>query len=202
MENLYSHILNVYNLSALEEENERFHDKKEGKIRNRLLEEISGKALEYENHVQKYEFKRFKKELRQRGIELVPVKRKAVVSLWDKVFDSLVPKKKKKLSKLYSNQFRWHLFSFELLAAKTGEAANMMFDLQKKRTLYCFHDCSDEAYKIKNAHLLTAHDVRVFTEYCDFNKQDIYLFSPKGKWTYVRTHEEDCGPYFFSAAEE
>ena len=28
------------------------------------------------------------------------------------------------------------------------------------------------------------------------NRSDMYFFDPVNKWTYVKPHEEYCGPYF------
>lgn len=60
-------------------------------------------------------------------------------------------------AKHYTNQFRWHLFSFELLPAVQGDQARTAFDEIKKGELYLFFDYADETYRVKNAHLLTAN---------------------------------------------
>ena len=97
----------------------------------------------------------------------------------------------------YSDQFRWHLFSFELLAADQNDSARAAFNSAQKNELYLFFDWADEAYRIQNAHLLTAEDMDTLRENSPLNYSDMYLFDPVSKWTYVRPHEAYCGPYYY-----
>lgn len=189
-------IVNVSELHKLEEENEQLDDN-EREIRSNLIEEIMEKITEYDAHIWKYQYDNYLKELITRGIEFIPVNRDEVVSKWDKMFDSLVSDQTRKNTKHYSNQFRWHLFSFELLPVKKESSAQIAFDSQEKDTLYWFFEYAKEAYLIKNAHLLKASDFDILSEYSTLNNADMYVYDPSGKWTYIKTHEELCGPYFF-----
>ena len=85
------------------------------------------------------------------------------------------------------------MFSYEKNEARKGDAANRAFDRCEKGSAYLFIQCTEEAWRIKNAQLLTSADFDV--DY-SFERADVYIFDVKGKWAYVRTHESDCGPYF------
>ena len=88
------------------------------------------------------------------------------------------------------------MFSFELLSAVQGDQARTAFNEIEKGELYLFFDYADEAYRVKNAHLLTADDVEALRESSSLNRSDMYFYDPLNKWTYIKPHEEYCGPYF------
>lgn len=139
--------------------------------------------------------------LLDRGITIEPMDPAAVVSQWDACFDSLVSGEAKRAAEHYSDQFRWHLFSFGLLPARQGDEARKAFNERDKQELYLFFDRIEQAYVIKNAHLLTAADIEAVKENSPLDYMDLYFYVPKEKWTYVKTHEEYCGPYFFIVTE-
>ena len=197
MESIMYCIMNIDVLQKLEEENEHLDDGDEREIRSNLIESIMDKIADYDAHIMKYQYDEYLKELVTRGIEFIPVNRKEVVSQWDILFDSLVSDQTRKNTKYYSNQFKWHLFSFDLLPAKKKSAAQIAFDSQEKDTIYWFFEYAKEAYLIKNAHLLKASDFDILSEYSTMDNADMYVFDPSGKWTYIKTHEDSCGPYFF-----
>lgn len=199
MESIMFRIMNLKELFALEEEIDLLTDEEERKERHDLLDKIQGAVTDYDVYVREYAYKQNLQALIDRGIVFQPVKRECVVTLWDKQFDSLVSADAKKASPYYSDQFRWHLFSFELLPAIKEDEARKAFDEMAKDELYLFFDYCDEAYRVKNAHLLTAGDVEALRENSSLDKSDMYFFAPVGKWTYVKPHEDYLGPYFFSA---
>ena len=80
-----------------------------------------------------------------------------------------------------------------------GDEARTAFDKMNKQELFLFFDHADEAYKLKNAHLLTSEDVESLRENSSLNHSDMYFFDPLNRWIYVKSHEECCGPYFFQA---
>ena len=45
--------------------------------------------------------------------------------------------------------------------------------------------------------MITAADVEALRENSPLNLSDMYFFDPANRWTYVKPHEEYCGPYFF-----
>lgn len=78
----------------------------------------------------------------------------------------------------------------------------MMFNSIEKSELYLFFDYADEAYRIKNAHLLTAKNFENLREFSPLDYSDMYFFDPLNRWTYVKPHEDYCGPYYFKAPLE
>lgn len=166
-------------------------DENERELRLSLLSKIQDAALEWECHMLEYDYKQFCKELLERGIRFTPVNDRTTKAKWTKLFATSVPKEKRK--EVHFEQFRWHLFSFELLDALTEEDARIAFDAEPKDFVYLFWQHKKEAYLIENVHLLKAEDF----DHDFIPHPDIYLFSPKGKWTYIHTHESMCGPYFY-----
>lgn len=159
--------------------------------RQEMLSEIMELTREYYLHVNEYDYKQFCEELLERGIRFTPVNDRTTKAKWTKLFAASVPKEKRK--EVHFEQFRWHLFSFELLDALTAGDARAAFDAEPKDAVYLFWQHTKKAYLLENAHLLKAEDLdHKFIPFSDF-----YLFSPKGKWTYVHTHESMCGPYFY-----
>lgn len=190
--------LNIYKvLSKLENENELLQDENEKEIREHLIEQIIEKACEYDAHVFKYRYSEYVKKLILRGIEFVPEEKASIATQWDVLFTSSVSEAEKKNTKNYNDQFKWHLFSFELLKAAKEAKAKQKFNLRKKDSLYLFFQFSEDAFLLKNAHLLKASDFDVLGEFATMDKSDMYIFDPIGKWTYIITHEATCGPYFF-----
>ena len=159
--------------------------------RQEMLSEIMELTREYYLHVNEYDYKQFCKELLERGIRFTPVNDRTTKAKWTKLFATSVPKEKRK--EVHFEQFQWHLFSFELLDALTEDDARAAFDAEPKDAVYLFWQHTKKAYLLENAHLLKAEDL----DHDFIPHPDIYLFSPKGKWTYVHTHESMCGPYFY-----
>lgn len=199
MESILFRLLNYKEYNRLEDEIELLSDEDEREVRSKLLERIHEAVLDYDLHLREYAWKQSIGQLLERGVSIEAASRHEVVGQWDACFDSLVSEDVKKATAHYSNQFRWHLFSFELLNALQGDEARAAFDRKGKGELYLFFDYADECRLVKNAGLLTAADVDAVKENSPLNYMDMYLFDSIGKWTYVKPHEEYCGPYFFAA---
>ena len=201
MESILFRILNLKEFHLLEDEARQLEDAKECEIRTKLLEHMFDAVLDavtdYDVHVREYAWKQTIRERMDRGIAIEPVDRAEAVGQWDACFDSLVSAEAKQEANHYTNQFRWHLFSFELLPCVKENMAKATFDSVEKTELYLFFDYADECYLVKNAHLLTAADIEAVKENSPLNYSDLYFFDPVGKWTYVETHEGYLGPYFF-----
>lgn len=201
MESILFRILNLKEFHLLEDEARQLEDAKECEIRTKLLEHMFDAVLDavtdYDVHVREYAWKQTIRERMDRGIAIEPVDRAEAVGQWDACFDSLVSAEAKQEANHYTNQFRWHLFSFELLPCVKENMAKATFDSMEKTELYLFFDYADECYLVKNAHLLTAADIEAVKENSPLNYSDLYFFDPVGKWTYVETHEGYLGPYFF-----
>ena len=198
MESIMFRIMNLNELHKLQEEIENISDSAERDARTALIDGITEKVTEYDVHIRNYEYKKAIKAVFGRGIAVQKIDREQITAKWDAAIDSLVPPARKQAEKYYTDQFRWHIFSFELLGCASGEEAKKAFDSADKSELYLFFDYADEAYKVDNAYLLTSSDIDAVWENSPLDYSDIYLFNPKEKWTYIKPHEEDCGPYFFA----
>lgn len=194
MDRIARRILNMDALNAVEKENEMIDDAREKEIREQLLEAIWDKITDYDAHILDYEYKQHCKELVERGLEFIPVDKNGVAASWDELFASSVSVQAKRKAKSYNNQYKWHLFSFDLLKTLKAADARAALNTQAKDSIYLFYQHAEEAYLVKNASLLKAEDLDFDS---DMNKADIYLFDPLEKWTYVKTHETMCGPYFY-----
>lgn len=139
------------------------------------------------------------KNLIDKGVAFLHVPKRPIAEQWDKQFDTLVSDKEKENKNNYSDQFKWHLFSFDLLPALTGDKARTAFDKEEKHELYLFFECTEEAYIIGNANLITSKDIDDLFEKSDLDSSDFYFFDPLNSWTYVIPHEEELGPYFYKA---
>ena len=140
------------------------------------------------------------KNLIDKGVLFLHVPKKPIVEQWDKEFDTLVSEEAKENKKNYSDQFKWHLFSFDLLPALTGDKAKAAFDKEEKHELYLFFEYAEQTYIIGNANLLTSKDIDELFEKSDLESSDFYFFDPLNSWTYVIPHEEEeLGPYFYKA---
>ena len=140
------------------------------------------------------------KNLIDKGVLFLHVPKKPIVEQWDKEFDTLVSEEAKENKKNYSDQFKWHLFSFDLLPALTGNEAKAAFDKEEKHEIYLFFEYAEQTYIIGNANLLTSKDIDELFEKSDLESSDFYFFDPLNSWTYVIPHEEEeLGPYFYKA---
>ena len=197
MERYEARILNLMEYYAVEEEFSKLEDEVERETRLKLLEKVMTAAMDLDVYINEFMYTEKKKELLGRGVVFELTDREPVVKAWDEMFDALVSEEMKANAKHYSDQFRWHLFSFELLDAVKGEEAGTRFEAEEKDELYLFHDYSDTCYRIKGASGLTVNDILSLQEYGKFDCADMYFFDPKRKWCYIVTHETDwCGPYF------
>ncbi|WP_176560177.1 DUF4275 family protein [Brevibacillus dissolubilis] len=110
---------------------------------------------------------------------------------WENKFaDHLTPKEKKRI---YLHQYLWHLFSFGKHPCLKEEEARMALDMIEKSSCYVFYQHQRKALLLTEAAGITASDF----EYED----DIYIVDKEFTWTYVHTHESNCGPYFLHLPE-
>ena len=167
-----------------EEDNiELITNKREAENREKMLYDVIEQIDDYNEYVEHC------KLMKSKGLDFVQVEKAgAIRTKWSKIFASSISTVEK--NRVYFNQFRWHLFSYNLLMCEKDYDARTCFDKAIKTDVYMFYQHSDEVYKIENPSLLKS---------TDFNKDDdIYIFDTKEKWTYIRTHESDFGPYFYN----
>lgn len=89
---------------------------------------------------------------------------------------------------IYFDQFLWHLFSYKKRPFLNNELAIEAFNHVKKQQCYIFYQNVDHALFVINGADL---DLAYFEL-----DSDIYIVDKDFKWTYVKTHESECGPYF------
>ena len=130
--------------------------------------------------------------LAERAIRAVAEDAETVKMAWDMAFGEAVPENAREA--VFYNEFRWHLFSYGTLEAKCGEDARAAMDAKSSQRLHLFWQNSEDAWAMRNAFDLTAADVDRIAE---ASEPDLYIFDDEGCWTYVLTHEPNCGPYFF-----
>ena len=85
--------------------------------------------------------------------------------------------------------YLWHLFSFNFLNCEIGDNANTLFDKTQKGSCVIVSNIDDLAYKLENAESLTVESLEQFI--------DVTITADDFSWTYSKTHESMCGPYFY-----
>lgn len=169
-------------------------DEEEKERRYALMGNVERALQAYYDSIREYEFSLHYKKLEQRGVVFTMMDRihtAKIKARWSRLFAHAVSSEDKQT--IHYEQFRWHIFSYERVACLTGDAARRAFDECKKDKAFQFFQNDALGFCIENTSALKAED---FDYENTPTKADTYIFDVNGKWTYVRTHEEDCGPYF------
>lgn len=90
-----------------------------------------------------------------------------------------------------TGNYLWHVFSWGLLDNKaflTGDDARKAYDEADKRNALYIDWFEDDEVKDLTKELNTATALD--------EKTEIYVVAPDFSWTYIKTHESMCGPYF------
>lgn len=191
MESIFFKLINYENYLRINQEAEEFPDREESVRRCALLDAIDSAITDYDVHIREYEYAQHRKAVAARGLVVTEVGGNEIKAMWDSLFASEISEEEK--DTVYYDQFKWHLFSYEKLPALVGVEADHAFAEQEKGTLFVFFQHTDWAFRIENAGLIQPGDFNVDTP---SPWTDAYLFDPRNRWTYVHTHEADCGPYF------
>lgn len=89
----------------------------------------------------------------------------------------------------YGNHL-WHLFSWRYVPCLKGDEARKAFDDLQYTEAVRFYD--GYANHIENVSAIE----KISAKKVDKDKNsDVYIVAKDFSWTYVRTHESDCGPY-------
>ena len=113
--------------------------------------------------------------------------REQIMEQWETVFTGMVSEQKKR--DIYYDQFKWHVFSYNVVPCLQGEEAMAAFDTATKTDCYVFYQNRYGMWKFSGAKNIQATDFST--------QQDIYITDVNFKWTYIQTHESQCGPYFY-----
>jgi hypothetical protein len=163
-------------------------DETEKAARSQLINNIIDKVNEYNSHISDYEYAQKMQEIADRGVVFIPYSKASTIkSNWSKLFASSVSNEDKK--EIRYDRYKWHIFSFEKINALSQIKARQAFNKCKKDKVYVFYQYKDAAFYIENPHLLKSTDFD--------SDDDIYVFDTVYKWTYIHTHEIQCGPYFY-----
>ncbi len=166
-------------------------DEEEKIIRHALLGSVFDSMSAYWVHLREYEYAQKRREIEKRGVTFVPLtKGSAVKARWSRIFAKAVDAQTKQ--RIRYDTFKWHIYSFDAAPALRCDEARRAFDARAKTAVFAFYQQSDGAFLIEHAELLRSEDFDL--------DHDIYIFDARGAWTYVFTHESDCGPYFAAAA--
>lgn len=167
----------------------RLTDNTEKTIRLEIINKIIKEFNNYDEHIREYDYTQKRNEIQNKGVIFKDIssEREMIKEKWLKMFTFDVDNEIKKEVLFY--HFFWHLFSFNKLKAKQGKEAKLAFDNCHKNQVYTFYQNNDKSYFISNAKNLIADDFDM--------DDDIYVFDMEFKWTYIKTHEKQCGPYFY-----
>jgi len=110
---------------------------------------------------------------------------------WVEAFAS--PKKNIKKIKNVCSMYIWHIFSFGFLGCFEEDEAAESYDAQNKNECVFISNISDVAFVLEDARALTAKILNQFI--------DVTITAKDFSWTYCKTHECDCGPYFYKKNE-
>ena len=106
----------------------------------------------------------------------------------DNVSESFLKKR------VYNSGFIWHIFSFNKIDKYlSGDDARKAFDKADKNGAKYF-ELWDDAESVKNLKIeMDAMYIDGFDEF--------YVVGADWSWTYIKTHESECGPYFLKNSE-
>ncbi|WP_046180978.1 DUF4275 family protein [Domibacillus tundrae] len=90
--------------------------------------------------------------------------------------------------------FLWHLCSWEKANCLEKEEAIAAFKKQSKTKCTIFYQFINEAYLLNDAKMLTVDELPYIRNHMYYG--DLYVMDWNFKWTFIMTHESDCGPYF------
>lgn len=100
-------------------------------------------------------------------------------------------------------QYIWHTFSWDIISKEKylkGEAARKAYDKADKSQAMCFKLWYDEKLSALTAEFDTAEKI----ESADCPYPEFYVVGKNFSWTYIATHEIECGcgPYFMKAQQD
>lgn len=141
--------------------------------------------------------------MKQRKIHFVRVEERKVPLLQKSWFLHFVPEDSKQEAQKVCfssgkwNNFLWHLFSYEFVPALENAKAEEAFRIYASGKAWIFTQEDEIAWKIDHAERLEP----VWLNSIQNIYADFYVAAADFSWTYVHTHEEDLGPYFYKSGK-
>ena len=130
------------------------------------------------------------------------LKEHEIVEKWLQAFAMEVPRKIIKNHVTASGNFLWHIFGWGKADCFQGdEARNILDSISSKEKCILFHNGFSVNGKNKIEDLsrcvkLSSIQMDELQQKQPFSKKDIHLVEQNFEWSYIITHESDCGPYF------
>ena len=147
-----------------------------------------------------YDDDRFIRALRNSGVEIVELTSDEEALYRREWFNRVVPAgKRQKAIESYCfdrdgcSGYLWHVFSYEILDCIKGNTAKKAFDSVSKQEAVLLVNLGNIASCRLN------HISNITAEYFDV-LEDVILTGSNFEWIYAKTHEPDCGPYFYTVS--
>ena len=110
---------------------------------------------------------------------------------WLKVFAADIAQGDIEKYVISTGNYIWHIFSWELLDKKlylSGDDAKIAYNQIDKTDAFYIEWFKDQCTKNITGDFHTASALDDFVE--------VYVVGKDFEWTYIKTHESICGPYF------
>ncbi len=113
-------------------------------------------------------------------------------SKWLEAFAKDISKKDIEKYVKSTGDYIWHIFSWGLKGDNqylVGDEARSSYDMIEKTNAFYINWFDDDL-----AHEVTwnLHSAKALDDFVE-----VYVVDKDFKWTYIKTHESDCGPYFY-----
>ncbi len=153
-----------------------------------LLDAIVVKKNEYDLYMRNYKKLLLKNDMEEREIyfEERNNMRISLIEDWELNFANGLTREDKE--RILFNEYRWHAFSYGVKEALMKAKARQAFNRARKNHVYVFYQNANDVFYIDKAEKLKSSDFDM--------EQDVYVADSDMKWTYIYTHEIQCGPYF------
>lgn len=120
-----------------------------------------------------------------------------IIEKWIKTFASNVPTKIMKENVFESGNHLWHIFTWGNAPCIERDEARKAFGALPPCNVIMFKG----GYSINDKPHITDVQMHQKKPSVDWSVQqsnfkDVYFVDEHFQWTYVQTHESDCGPYF------
>lgn len=131
--------------------------------------------------------------------EPFPTDPEIVAEQWLDTFAVNVPEAELGAHVLAEGNYLWHIFSWNLVPCLSGDDARQALKAHAGDELYLFYN-EYPPEDVPQVRPVTLEELEAIpTDRGASPGTDWYVVDRNFTWTYVQTHEEDCGPYFCEA---
>ena len=164
---------------------------KKWEIHKHIWGAVKSKKAEFDYKRKSIKF--IEETLGENGIEFRKMRRHEYERYRAEWFKRMTPgyadEKRARIHCLGEGCYLWHLFSYGHAHAIEGEDASAEFNETKKCKSILLCNWDEKGYVLSHTYKLNADTLEKFT--------DVIVTSANFAWTYCKTHESDCGPYFY-----